>query len=118
MPRFISSLVLSGLVLLVSSLSAQTATTTVVTGTPATGAYGTSTVLTAGVSPAEAPFVNAAGATVLPTGTVQFYDGLNALSNPAMLTPGSGFLTTPFSTMNAGAKMDHRAPRERGLVAV
>ncbi len=103
MPRFFGPVVLSIFSLLAQSfmtqnLAAQTVTTSV-TALPATGAFGTQTSIAAAVAPATTPFLNPAGAVVLPTGTVQFLDGTTPLAAPAALTPGSGFTTTPFSTV-------------------
>ncbi len=97
MPRFLGPAVLSVFSLFALQVGAQTASTTTVLAFPNSTTAGSPVSADGVVGGSPAPFVNPAGAVVLPTGTLQFYDGTAALGNPAVLTPGSGFLTTPFS---------------------
>lgn len=97
MPRFLGPAVLCVFSFFALQVGAQTASTTTVTAATFSGASGTQTQISGVVAGSPAPFVNAGGAVLPPTGALQFYDGTAALGHPAALTPGNGLFTTSFS---------------------
>ncbi len=98
--RCLGSFLLLSSLLSAGAAQAQTATNTTVTTAPSSGAYGTGIVVSAGVGSTSAPFTTAAGAVVLPTGTVRFLDGTTPLNaTPAALASGPAFNTSTFSSV-------------------
>ena len=68
------------------------------TASPSAAPYGTPVDVTAAVSPVGTPASNGSGGVVLPTGTVQFFDGTTALTTaPTPVTAQAGYTTMPFS---------------------